>query len=491
MADIRQKDTAVAATPVGRKAGRVVGVVIALAFLGIVVGAVVLLASPELRRRIAATTQPAVSITIDSQPRGAQVFIDDQAAGTTPTTAQVSPAPHRVRIVRRGYEPWHQLVEAAAACRLCPKLEEETLATLIVESDPEGAEVFLDGGRRGTTPLELANIEAGAHVVRVAKEPIYHGFSQRVELAPGQRRRVVLRLKSGLEALYRSRIKRNPKQLSNYTELVHLHVLRSEGEKAVAVVSEAEKALRGEDASAAELRQFFDELNTLLKGPEKTPDKTTQAKLLDVVVLLFERLATADPSARTTYQPLVSLLNRYDRFSDIYKVCEKTIQNPEARGLVHYYVAQTFLNWGEPKAAIKLLQRAVELRPTHFHSRLYLGSAYQRAERYDEAMRQYQEAEKLAPKMSPYYQGLLQTYVAKLLAAQGNVQGAIARYEKALASKAPVSYSTGWRLQYAEFLLEHERKAEAIKQYREVERLASSYKVRYAARRALRRLVGP
>ncbi len=488
MADIREKDTAVAARPVGMRAGRVVGLVIGLAFLGLVGGAVVLLASPGLRKRLIATTRPTVALAIDSQPQGAQVFVDDQPAGTTPTTARLSPGPHRVRILRRGFKPWHQLVRTDQVRQLSPKLQKESLATLVVESDPQGANVFLDGERRGVTPIELPNIEAGTHTVTVSKEPIYSGVRRRVELSAGQRRRVTVKLKSSLEAIYRDRIKKNPKQLSNYTELLHLYVLREETEKAVGVVAEAEKALGDAEASEAELRQFFDELNGLFKGPTAVADKTARSKLLDVVVLLFERLATSAPSSYSTYQPLVALLNRYDRFSDIYKVCEKTAEDPGRRGLLHYYVAHAFLNWGEPKPAITLLERAVELRPTHFYSRLYLGSAYQRAEKYDEAMQHYREAEKLAPKMSAYYQGLLQTYIAKLFAARGDVQEAIARYKKALAVKAPSTYSTTWRLQYAEFLAENGRKAEAIEQYREVERRASSYKVRYAAKRALRRL---
>ena len=488
MADIRDKDTAIAAKPLGHRAGPVLRLLVPLVFLAALAAVVVVLASPGLRRHIIATAQPTVAIAIDSEPRGAQVFIDDQAAGTTPTTARVTPGPHRVRIVRRGYKPWHQLVETDKVRQLRPTLQKEALATLVVESDPEGAEVFLDGERRGLTPLELKNIEAGTHVVLVAKQPVYAGVSRRVELAPGQRRRVAFRLKSGLEAFYRSQIKRNPKQLSNYTELLHLYVLREDTEKAIRLVGQAEKALKGGEASDAELRQFFDELNGLFTGPAKITDKTVRTKLLDVVLVLFERLATSKPSAYTTYQPLVALLSRYDRFADIYKVCEKATRSSGARSLVHYYVALCFLKWGEPKAAIKLLERAVELRPTHFYSRLYLGSAYQRIERYDDAMRHYREAEKLAPKMSPYYQGLLHTYVAKLLASKGDVDGAVARYEKALACKAPVTYSVAWRLQYAEFLAENGRKADAIKQYREVERLAPSSRIRYAARRALRRL---
>jgi hypothetical protein len=47
------------------------------------------------------------SLTIDSKPRGARVFVDGRAAGTTPLVlAHTRVGRHVVRVVRAGYRPW-------------------------------------------------------------------------------------------------------------------------------------------------------------------------------------------------------------------------------------------------------------------------------------------------------------------------------------------------------------------------------------------------
>lgn len=57
----------------------------------------------------------------------------------------------------------------ALAARLRPALENSILPTvLIVDSDPSGADVWVDGAKLGTTPLE-ANISPGTHELEVVK----------------------------------------------------------------------------------------------------------------------------------------------------------------------------------------------------------------------------------------------------------------------------------------------------------------------------------
>jgi len=55
-----------------------------------------------------------------------------------------------------------------------------------VESDPSGAEVFIDGKFRGTTPLNLLNIPTGKHELRIDKVEGYLDYVAVIELLPGQ-----------------------------------------------------------------------------------------------------------------------------------------------------------------------------------------------------------------------------------------------------------------------------------------------------------------
>jgi len=491
--DIREHDTVEALSPVRRPTPPLHYVFLTAVTLA-AAAVVALAAVPGLRREalrlLSGVRARTVPLRITSTPEGADVFVDEQPAGATPTRADVAPGRHKVRIVRRGYEPWRQVVDPLATPELAPALEPLALATLVVESRPDRASVFLDGEHRGLSPLTIPNVEAGAHTVRVGKEPLYQAVAEHVELQGGETRRLVVRLESSLERLYRSRIKEKPKQLSNYTELLHLYVLNADAEKAMGVVAEAVNALQSAEAPAAELRQFYEELRAIYGGRGGPIDDASRTRVLDCVILLFEKIALANPAEHTTYQPLVALLGEAGRDPDVAKVCEKAVGNDETKGLLHYYVAQMYLDWGKPVQAIGLLERAVELKPSHLHATMSLGSAYHRAERYDDALRQYQAAEKIAATGSAYYQGLLQTYIARLLVSRKDIPGAVARYQKAIAAQTAAAYTCQWRLQFAELLAENGRKKEAIEQYREIARLLPDSKLGYAAARAIRRLEG-
>ena len=111
--DIREDETVETPSPTrGNPSGllRVAGLVAALAAL---LGAAAVALSPSLRRRFLARHDPPVSISIDSTPSGAEVFIDEESRGTTPLQAPLAPGPHGVRLVLAGREAWRRTVDPA------------------------------------------------------------------------------------------------------------------------------------------------------------------------------------------------------------------------------------------------------------------------------------------------------------------------------------------------------------------------------------------
>jgi tetratricopeptide (TPR) repeat protein len=433
-----------------------------------------------------------VPLGVSSTPEGADVYIDDELAGQTPVRAQVAPGPHRVRVVRRGYKPQHEEVDPATRPEVAYTLPRVQLATLVVECDPDGAVVFLDEERRGTAPIEIQGVEAGPHTLRVLKEPLFQPFTQRLELKDGETRRITVRLDSGLERLYEERIKKDPTKLGNYTELLHVHVGSKEPAKAAATVAQATEALQSAAVTPTDLGQFFEEVRKVANGQAGALDAASNEKLLAALASALDKLVQAAPADYTRYAPLVTFLVQADRFEEVYKVCEKTVQAAGGRGLVHYNVATVCLGHGEAANAIRLLERAVELQPALYTARLSLASTYHRAERYDDALRQYAEAEKALPagsSSSAYYQGAIEAGIARVLVSKKDISGAIAHYKKAIAAKTSPAYVCQWRLQFAELLLEQGRKQEATEQYREIVGLAEAGTDAYlAARRALRRM---
>ena len=59
-------------------------------------------ASPEPTESAAGTA----TITVSSEPKAAEIVIDDEYVGNTPSTLSVDPGPHRVVITKKGFEPW-------------------------------------------------------------------------------------------------------------------------------------------------------------------------------------------------------------------------------------------------------------------------------------------------------------------------------------------------------------------------------------------------
>ena len=121
-----------------------------------------------------------------STPAGARVSVDGRDAGVTPLTVNnLSRGVHVVRITHQGYvaaerrvrigsaQPAQPIEVELAATRAVrdaaptPTAPERTSGSLMVDSRPAGARVFVDGKLVGTTPLLLDAVDVGDHGVRL------------------------------------------------------------------------------------------------------------------------------------------------------------------------------------------------------------------------------------------------------------------------------------------------------------------------------------
>jgi hypothetical protein len=68
-----------------------------------------------------------------------------------------------------------------------------TTASLVVESRPSGARVFVDGKLIGQTPMAIAEMPVGEHAVRLELEG-YRGWVTPVRIVAGERTRVAASL---------------------------------------------------------------------------------------------------------------------------------------------------------------------------------------------------------------------------------------------------------------------------------------------------------
>jgi len=102
------------------------------------------------------------TLLVTSRPGGAAVTLDGRPAGTTPLVVENVPLsrPHQLQVVAPGRKP--------AEVQLKPELGKllrrvdldlpSALGELTVESEPSGAEVWLDGQAVGSTPITLSEV---------------------------------------------------------------------------------------------------------------------------------------------------------------------------------------------------------------------------------------------------------------------------------------------------------------------------------------------
>lgn len=132
-----------------------------------------------------------VRILADADPnvRGADVRIDGEAKGKVPLELAVPGGRRKLELDRAGFASFTQWidVEDAVTVTVMPVLVPQTVVTgkLFVDADVPGAEVHVNGTRRGTTPVVIDNLPEGDYEVLVEKPPATP-FKATVRVAKGQ-----------------------------------------------------------------------------------------------------------------------------------------------------------------------------------------------------------------------------------------------------------------------------------------------------------------
>jgi serine/threonine protein kinase len=169
-------------------------------------------AEPQgVRPRPAAPSEPAVEagrLLVRSTPSGARIVLDGRDVGATPATLRgLYIGTHVLRIVREGYvtverrvrirptQPAQPIDIDLAAARPVrqaatpPAPPVGTSGSLMIDSRPAGARVFVDGKLVGTTPLLIDDVSAGEHPVRLEADG-FSPWATTTKVAGGERTRV-------------------------------------------------------------------------------------------------------------------------------------------------------------------------------------------------------------------------------------------------------------------------------------------------------------
>ena len=108
------------------------------------------------------------SVTVNSEPAGAQVLVDGEARGIAPVTLSVKPGPHTLELRGSG-EPRKIPITVAAGQQISQYVElaksVASVGQLQVRSEPTGALVTVDGIVRGKAPVVVDALTPGDHAV--------------------------------------------------------------------------------------------------------------------------------------------------------------------------------------------------------------------------------------------------------------------------------------------------------------------------------------
>lgn len=140
-------------------------------------------------------------MVLTTEPRGAEVFVDSEPRGLTPLTLEeMAPGKHLLAMRLEGHPPYGEEISvdtrapvevfhdfAAAKEALIPK------GSLRIDSDPPGAEVFINGENRGETPLDMPDMLAADYVVKLEREG-YRPVRKQITLLPDENLRISLSL---------------------------------------------------------------------------------------------------------------------------------------------------------------------------------------------------------------------------------------------------------------------------------------------------------
>lgn len=132
-------------------------------------------------------------IIIRGNVEGASVEVDGLDEGAVPLTLEVGPGRHVVEVSSPGFTDWSEEVEAIGGVthELEAQLELRP-GTLDVRSEPGGAEVWIDGERRGETPWS-GELSGGGHLIELRSEG-FRRVQRQIALRPGQSSTVTLEL---------------------------------------------------------------------------------------------------------------------------------------------------------------------------------------------------------------------------------------------------------------------------------------------------------
>ena len=126
------------------------------------------------------------SLSISSDPSGAEVYLDGNYKGETPKNiSKVVVGNHTIKLTKFGYDDVIRNVSVSAGETLHLYENLRGYGSLSISSNPSGVRVYLDGNYTEVTPLYLHKLDEGNHSIRLTKRS-YKDVTQEIHVSAGR-----------------------------------------------------------------------------------------------------------------------------------------------------------------------------------------------------------------------------------------------------------------------------------------------------------------
>jgi tetratricopeptide (TPR) repeat protein len=176
-----------------------------------------------------------------SSPSGATVFLNGRWIGATPLRVEdLEPGTYAVRFEKYGHDPvlCKQELEKPGH-QVSVELQPVSAGRLVVEVQPKGAEVLLDGVLVGHTPLTLNSVTTGPHELLVRRTN-FQPYMRRLDLKAGETQTFAgVAMQDLILKALQERRRMEPWRISNATELATYLFLTGQQTAAAEMVMQA------------------------------------------------------------------------------------------------------------------------------------------------------------------------------------------------------------------------------------------------------------
>ncbi len=129
-------------------------------------------------------TKKLSDLTVNSTPPNAEIYADGEVIGRTPLTFSVVPGETELELKLQGYEPWSGTVSTVpyGKKKIKAELSPTAVSWLKIESNPTGADVYIDGTFKGQTPIRVT-VDSGERRVVLQKDG-YENWKKKLKVEP-------------------------------------------------------------------------------------------------------------------------------------------------------------------------------------------------------------------------------------------------------------------------------------------------------------------